>query len=727
MKISLTHLRLFAALLCLLGMRQHNKAQCLVNFTTNIGAAGNVTFTSLSTNTNVNTTYTWTFGNSVVITGSTNAVSVVNNYSVNGTYTVVLSVNNGTCSGTATQTLIINNAPNPTCSLQIAYTAPTGTNCNGTATVTGITGLCNIPFYSWSNGANTATTGGLCAGSVYTVTVISASGGSCCSTITGTVSIPGCPLAVSVVTASPGGTTVNFASTTTGTLASSSYSWNFGDSSPIGGGNPTSHIYSNFGNYNGQLKVYNNGPGGCVDSVYFSVNLGCNITSGFTYTTTGQGPGVVLFGNNSTNTGTSTVYVWNFGNGGPTQTVTSQQIVTHTYSANGTYTVGLAALNSGTPACGDTLWQVITVTTVPVPCGLVANFTPSVYPGGIVVFMNTSTGTTTNTSYAWTFAGATNSLSSAQNPTVTYAGTGTYGVLLQVSNNSSPTCTASVSGSVSIPCMLNAGFSHTLGASGQATFQSTSTGTTASTNYVWNFGDGVSNSGNPIVHSYASSGAYNVTLKASFGSCKDTLVQSVNVTGLPCVANSGFTLVPQGTPQYWDGIPASPWNVVSATWDWGDGSASNTLYAAHAYSVAGNYNICLSVTVSCASTASSCSSYSVYRTQQAMSQKMVYVNIIKPGLSTSIADPSAVKTGFDVYPNPNNGHFSVKLSGFKPGPALTQVYNLAGELVYEKSNEEAGNELADEIYLGDVSTGLYLIRIRSGEQVLTKKILISAP
>ena len=724
MKISLTYLRFFAALFCLLGMMHHGKAQCNGTFSYNIGAAGNVTFTSMFTNTLASTNYTWNFGNTVSFTGTTNAVSVITNYSVNGTYTVILTVNTGTCTSNAIQTITINNAPNPTCSLQISYTAPTGTNCNGSATVTGVTGLCSIPSYTWSNGSTSATTGGLCAGTTITVTVSSASGGSCCSTITGTMSIPPCPLAVSVATTSMGGGSVNFTSTTTGTVAGSTYSWNFGDNSPLNAGNPTSHVYSNLNNYTGQLKVFNPGPGGCVDSTYFSVNLACSMISGFTYTA--SGPGAFVFSNTSVNTSSATIYVWNFGNGSPTQTVTSQQPITYTYSTNGTYTVGLAALNTGTPACGDTIWQVITVNNIPVPCGLTANFTYSIYPGGLAYFINQSTGTNGNTTYSWSFPGATTSLSSVQSPTVYYNSTGAFTVTLQASNNTSPPCLSVKNASLSIPCLLDASWSHTLGAAGQATFASTSTGTTASTSYVWDFGDGVSNSGNPITHNYQSSGAYNVSLKAFFGSCQDTLVQSVNVTGLPCLANSGFTLVPTATPQYWNGIPTSPWNVIAASWDWGDGSVSNTLYTSHTYSAAGNYNICLSVTVSCASTASSCSAYSVYRTYQA-NQEMVYINILKPGLSTSIADPARSEAAFEVYPNPNNGNFTVKLSGLKPGPAVTQVYNLAGELVYEKRNEEAGNELAEDVYLRDVSTGLYFIRISAGGQVLTKKILVSAP
>jgi PKD repeat protein len=727
MKINLTHLRLFVMLLYMLGAIDCGKAQtCTVNFSATIGAAGNVTFTSLSTNTTVNSVYSWTFGNNASFTGTTNAVTVVTNYSVNGTYTVVLSVNNGTCSNSFTQTININNAPNPPCSLQIAYTAPTGTTCNGSATVTGITNACGAVTYTWAPGFSMgAVANGLCPGNTYTVFATSVNGFSCCSAISGTIGIPACSLAVSVATTSPGGGVVNFTSTSTGTVAGSTYLWNFGDGSPLATGNPTTHTYSSNTLYNAQLKVFNPTPG-CADSLYFSVNLNtppCNLTAGFTYNPGASG--LVGFTNTSIGTTSSTIYIWDPGDSSPSQTVTNTNPVTHTYNANGIYTAILTASAPNFP-CVDSAWQVITINNVPAPCNLVANFTTNISPGGIVYFTNTSTGTNTNTTYSWSFPGSTNSVSTVQNPTVTYPGTGFYTVLLQASNNASPPCTSTKTLSINIPCVLDASFSHTLGALGQATFQSTSTGTTASTTYVWNFGDGVSNSGNPFVHTYVSSGAYNVSLQAFFGSCQDTVVQSVNVTGLPCVANANFTLVPTGTPQYWNGIPAAPWNVSAAAWDWGDGSVSNTLYTSHTYSAAGNYNICLSVTVSCASSASSCSSYSVYRSQQ-VSQDLVFVNIIKPGLSTSIENLAAGQTAFELYPNPNNGNFTVRLSGLRSGPAVIQVYNLVGELVYEKENESAGSELSDEIYLRDVSTGLYLVRISSGGQVFTKKIIVSAP
>lgn len=117
-----------------------------------------------------------------------------------------------------------------------------------------------------------------------------------------------------------------------------------------------------------------------------------------------------------------TTWAWTFGDGG----TSAQQNPSHTYAANGTYTVCLIATNAGgssTQYCR----QVVVSNIVVAP---VADFNWSNVSGGLVNFTDVSTNSPT--SWAWTFGDA--ATSTLQNPTHVYAANNTYNVCLTATN-----------------------------------------------------------------------------------------------------------------------------------------------------------------------------------------------------------------------------------------------------------------------------------------------------
>jgi PKD repeat protein len=120
--------------------------------------------------------------------------------------------------------------------------------------------------------------------------------------------------------------------------------------------------------------------------------------------------------------GYPTQWAWTFGDGG---TSTSQN-PSHTYAANGTYTVCLIATNAG----GSSTQVCKQVTVSNVPATPVANFSWANPSGGLVNFTDLSTNTPTQ--WAWTFGdGGTSNL---QNPNHVYAANNTYNVCLTATN-----------------------------------------------------------------------------------------------------------------------------------------------------------------------------------------------------------------------------------------------------------------------------------------------------
>ncbi len=75
----------------------------------------------------------------------------------------------------------------------------------------------------------------------------------------------------------------------------------------------------------------------------------------------------------------------------------------------------------------------------------------------------------------------------------------------------------------------------------------------------------------------------------------------------------------------------------------------------------------------------------------------------------------------NVYPNPNEGSFTVDLRRFNATKDVqVQLFNINGQLIYQKMATESLFEINT-----DESSGIYFLRLTSGSQVMNKKVIIS--
>lgn len=647
MKTFIKTSKLFLALAFVLGFQKAQAQGCIPGFTYVVNPNGVVNFMSTSTGVNSLTTqYYWTFtgGSPSTFTGTGGAgMAASTTYTASGIYTVNLFIMTvPSCSNAISQTVAINLVPSPTCAISVSTTAATNSaTCNGSATVTNVSGLCGAPSYTWIPGGMTGgSVAGLCPGTVYTVIASGGSGTNCCASVSQT-------LAVSSTT--------------------------------------------------------------------------CQLNAGFTYT---QGlNGLVNFVNTSTGINTvSTTYAWNFGNG----QISNAFSPSHTYTANGTYTVTLLVQNGG-PACASSFSAILNINNVTGnPCNLNASFVYTQTANGSVQFVNTSSGLV-NPTYQWNFGNGQQS--SSASPLHTYTANGLYLVMLIVTNSGTPSCIDTAMASLNItnvsgPCNLSAGFSHTVGANGVVNFASTSTGTVANSVYFWNYGDGTTGFGANPNHTYPSSGVYFVLMTAINNSvnCTSTASMAINVSGINCVANSNFSIAPTNTPQYWTATPSFPWNVSNALWSWGDGSSSNGLYVSHTYSAAGLYSICLTVTVNCGSSSSTCATYSISKINAG--QAMIQINVVAPELvEVGLDETGLVAEDVTLYPNPGNGLLSVE-SARLSGELHLRILDLQGKELYVQDLIRQSQK-AYTLDLQHLPSGIYLMELQQGNHLLYKKLIIT--
>jgi PKD repeat protein len=144
----------------------------------------------------------------------------------------------------------------------------------------------------------------------------------------------------------------------------------------------------------------------------------------------------------------------------------------------------------------------------------------------------------------------------------------------------------------------NASFVFTVGANGAATLASTSTGTTANTNYTWLFPMAHYYNWSPaMTHTFTDNGIHTVTLQISDTTvnpvCGATFTANVQVTTAPCYTSSflSWFQLANGTVSFMFFAGNNPTNGYTHSWSFGDGGTSSAANPVHTYSAGGVYNV----------------------------------------------------------------------------------------------------------------------------------------
>ncbi len=422
----------------------------------------------------------------------------------------------------------------------------------------------------------------------YTVQLIAQSPFGCIDTTYGQVVVFPNPTAQFTIDSTAGcqPLPLNFTNTSTG---ANLFHWNMGD------GTTFDTTLANFGyvflNLTGISQTYQTSLiaetiQGCKDTAYQNVTVYPAITALFTYDSAGCSPFNVNFIDASVG---AINYLWNFGDGSPTDTVqspTHQYINTTPIDVN--YTASLIITSAF--GCFDTIFHTITVYATPI-----ASFTPTpftqTYPATTVAFANTSSPGTWQ--YSWNFGDSTTSNQQAP-PNHTYNYWGSFTTTLTVSNAN---CTDSVTQTITIiPPLPIADFQGPAQGCKPLDVQFINNSQYANT-YFWDFGDGGTSTQMAPNYTYYNPGNYTVSLKIIGAGGQDTMIQQ-NIISVYEMPNAFFTVSP--TTVFIPNVAASFFNLssfaASYLWNFGDGSTSSATSPQHFYTQQGVYDITLIAT-----------------------------------------------------------------------------------------------------------------------------------
>jgi hypothetical protein len=88
---------------------------------------------------------------------------------------------------------------------------------------------------------------------------------------------------------------------------------------------------------------------------------------------------------------------------------------------------------------------------------------------------------------------------------------------------------------------------------------------------------------------------------------------------------------------------------------------------------------------------------------------------------TIVLNNADFELAFDIYPNPNNGTFDIRVNNESTELAYTlDVLDMQGKLVYSTT----GDKSYDTIRIENLASGIYIVRLSSLNQVITKKLLV---
>lgn len=221
-----------------------------------------------------------------------------------------------------------------------------------------------------------------------------------------------------------------------------------------------------------------------------------------------------------------------------------------------------------------------------------------------------------------------------------------------------------------------------------ATLTANATGGDGNYGYTWTGGATT----NPLIVSPTTTTTYSVTVTDGCGLTPASASATVTVNPLPVAAftsgNSanGTTFTNQST------------NGVSYAWDFGDGLGSSSLQnPVYQYATSGSYTVCLTTTNACGSD-TICSS--LVSNEQAFGNGSV-----------------------QLWPNPNNGKFNVRVSGLQGSELTMTLFNLNGQRVLTQAFGTSFNTV-EHTFSNELPAGAYFLRVYDGVHTATLRLVV---
>lgn len=415
-------------------------------------------------------------------------------------------------------------------------------------------------------------------------------------------------------------------------------------------------------------------------------------------------------------------YYWDFGDGN----TSNVGYPTNTYNTPGTYTVCLLVSDAGS-GCTDTVCNTLTISGSGGGSNCDATFTTTNPYNAVYELTNPGS----YDSYTWDMGDGTVITGSASY-THMYAANGNYTACLTVTDSVNG-CTDTYCDLITVTYYPSAGAcdaSFTMSTDSACTLYYMANYTIGS-NYFWNFGDGSSANNVSGTHTYSVDGTYTVSLMMSnydsIGNfvCVDTTYQTVVINcngggsgtgGASC--NASFYLFQDSTNlgayYAWN---LSTGNNLTYFWDFGDGNTSTQAYPVHTYATIGSYQLCLTV----ADANGNCTSTFCDSINVVVKANGTTLGVSPAGQFSSVENVDIVEE-LALYPNPNNGQFSLNVNLSEQGEFTIAIMNYVGQVVEQNAIQLSAGQNVVDMNIYSQPTGIYIVNIRDEKTGVSRNI-----
>lgn len=349
-----------------------------------------------------------------------------------------------------------------------------------------------------------------------------------------------------------------------------SYKWEFDDGAVEKQKN-VEHVFNSIGDHSAKVSVSDNVTT-VSETVHFkttSAMCGEELKANFSITEVNYLK--VSFAN--TSTGGAVSYLWNFGD----NVTSTEQNPTHTYAEAGEYSVSLIITDSDGNQ-SEPYVQTVKVSAEPV---VLPNYSFSVQ--GLTVTFETD-----GKNPVWDITdGEVNQKIEGSSISWTYSRSGTYPVILYC-NDGKNTTTQSFDVKVEAPVLVTVSIAEQETNGLTVSMKASSSGVSGKYSYSWNMGDGKTETGSEIVHTYDNEGKYAVVLSLldENGKVLATDTKDVDIGGFNhapeskfdyVVADDGVTVTFRNESSDRDG------DRLTYEWDFGDGISDTSENPVHTY------------------------------------------------------------------------------------------------------------------------------------------------
>jgi hypothetical protein len=357
----------------------------------------------------------------------------------------------------------------------------------------------------------------------------------------------------------------------------------------------------------------------------------------------------------------------------------------NSYNLPGTYNVKLKSVSEF--GCTDSITKQVVIKPAPSPDFI----TNKLCSGEPTNFLNTTVETIANPVYSWTLSD--NSSYGTKNITKNWLGEGTYQVSLQADFSNG--CSGTVSKDVVVLIQPKSDFTVGDICSGEiANYVNLTKGDKGYIDYVWDLGNGASTDAAPKrLYAPPITTTYTISLVASYKQgCSDTTIKTMTVSQSP---TCDFAFQHQGYLKY----QFTPSNTTYAKYEWffGEGGTAVSTTPNYQYAYPSGFKVRMVAT-----NAAGC--------------KCETTKYVSASLSVNSLNGAG---GLTIYPNPNTGVFTIS-SGGNNGMKI-EVFNLLGSRILSQVSTE--NKV--NINLGDVSKGIYLVKVTMDGVTTTTKVTVT--